>query len=134
MMFLRALIRDHRTLALLALAMALCVKLLVPSGYMIGGSSKILTVQICNDGLGLIETRQITIPLDAGSHQTEHGKTDSGCGYSTLSMASLAGADAPLLAVLLAFIIALGFLVRAPARLVRASYLRPPLRGPPAAA
>ncbi len=46
-------------------------------------------------------------------------------------MASLAGADALLLAAALAFILALGFAPATAPRPRRAVWLRPPLRGPP---
>ena len=132
---IRALIRNYRNLAIVLLALALCIKALVPAGYMIGGSAKILTIEICNDGLGKRFTKQISIPIDS-SHgaQKQHGQTDGRCAYSALAMAGLAGADAPLLALALAFILALGFAAQSPAPVARASHLRPPLRGPPAAA
>jgi len=132
---LRALIHDHRRLAMLLLALALCTKALMPAGYMLGSSSKQLTVEICSDGFGGHVTKQIAIPMDGKSQPDQkHGKTDSACAFSSLSMASLAGADAPLLALALTFILALGFAAQTPAPLGRISHLRPPLRGPPAVA
>ncbi len=132
---LRALIHDHRKLAMLLLALALCTKALMPAGYMLGSSSRQLTVEICSDGLGSHITKQIAIPMDGKSQPGQkQSKTDSVCPYSSLSMASLAGADAPLLALALAFILALGFAAQAPAPRGRISHLRPPLRGPPAVA
>ncbi|MBB5985760.1 DUF2946 family protein [Sphingobium lignivorans] len=132
MLPLRALFLRHRAIALLLVLAALCMKALVPGGYMIGQSSKVLTVQICHDGLGEPITRQIVIPMNGepGDHGSKQGKSD--CAFSSLSMASLAGAGPALLAIALAFIIALGF---APVRLPhpqRIFHLRPPLRGPPA--
>jgi hypothetical protein len=136
MLHLRALIRHHRHLAMLAVALALCVKALVPTGYMIGSSgTKFLTVQICGDGISH-ETIQLAIPMNGKSHDDDRGhsgKADSPCAYSVLSMASLGGADAPLLAIALAFILALGFAAIVPAPQRQISHLRPPLRGPPAA-
>lgn len=38
----RALIRDHRALAMLLLVCALCVKALIPQGYLAGGGHKLL--------------------------------------------------------------------------------------------
>lgn len=133
---LRALIRNHRTLAVLLLMLTLGMKALVPTGYMIGGSSKTFTVEICSEGLGDHTTRQIAIPIDGKSHsgQGEHGKMDNPCAYSALSMAALSGADAALLALAFLFILALGLTPTILAPRERISHLRPPLRGPPAAA
>jgi hypothetical protein len=133
---LHALIRDHRTLAIFLVALALFVKVLVPQGFMLGGSQKLLAVQLCLDGISH-QTVQIAIPTDGksqGDGSGHHGKADSPCAFTSLSMASTTGVDAPLLAKALAFILALGF---SPVHLVlrgQISRLRPPLRGPPAAA
>jgi hypothetical protein len=133
----RALIRQHRHIAMMIVALALCMKALVPTGYMLGSSgARFLTVQICSDGLQLHKVTQIAIPIQGNSQDGhgEHGKADSPCAYSALSMASLGGADAPLLAIALAFILVLGFVAIAPTPLEQISHLRPPLRGPPAVA
>jgi hypothetical protein len=130
----RAFLHDHRQLAALLLAATLCLKALVPGGYMVGQQANLLTITICADAPGGHADRAIAIPLTAkqpGSAE-EHGKTDQTCPYSALGMASLAGADAVLLAATLAFAMALGFLPVVPARLAHASRLRPPPRGPPA--
>jgi hypothetical protein len=126
--------RDHRNLAALLVALALCLKMLVPAGYMIGGPSQTLTISICADAQGEHLTRQIAIPTKGeDGKRSAHGKA-APCPYAALGMASLPGADTVLLALALAFIFALGF---APAPSVpprRTEFLRPPLRGPPARA
>jgi hypothetical protein len=99
---------------------------------MIGQNSKVLTVQICAEITGNHAVKQLVIPMkdDGSGSGQKQGKGE--CPFASLSMASLAGADHALLALALAFILALGF---APARSPlpkRVSYLRPPLRGPPA--
>lgn len=131
---LRSFIARHRALAILVVAAALCMKLLVPSGFMIGQDSKVFTIQLCHDGLGNVITKQIVVPMK-GEPADSHSKQGKGdCPFTSLSMASLTGADTGLLALALAFILALGF---APVRTHSAkpvSHLRPPLRGPPAAA
>lgn len=131
---LRNFLREHRQFALLLVALALAMKALVPTGYMIGTDSKVLTIQICADGSGQHFTKQIVIPMTGKplDERGEQGKAGSTCPYSVLSMASLGGADLALLAIALAFIMILGF---APVRrpwLQGIFYLRPPLRGPPA--
>lgn len=134
MKHLRAFFSDHRRFAALLIALALCMKLLVPTGYMIGKQARVLTVEICADASGDHSFRQIVIPQHdtPGESHGEHGEANSACPYMALSMASLAEVDAPLLALALAFIIALGFVSAPPAHQRRLLYLHPPLRGPPA--
>lgn len=129
---LRTFFLRHRLLALMVVLAALCMKAFIPTGYMIGQKSKVLTVQICHDGIGETITKQIVIPMN-GEHGNSGGKQAKGdCAFSSLSMASMAGASPALLAVALAFIIAIGFApMRFPAS-KRIFHLRPPLRGPPA--
>lgn len=132
MLTMRTFLMGHRCLAILVVMAALCMKIVVPAGFMIGPNSKVLTVQLCTDGLGHAVTAKIAIPMkgDPSDSTGKQGKGD--CPFSSLSMASMTGADPALLALALAFILALGF---APARTShpkRVSYLRPPLRGPPA--
>lgn len=136
--FIRTLIRDHRALAMLVLALALCVKLVLPQGYMLGETAgvKTLTVQLCFDG-SQHKTIEIAIPTtsDRGGGKASHdSKPDEHCPFTSLAMATDSGADAPLLAIALAFILALGFAPVTPVLRQRAFHLRPPLRGPPALA
>ncbi len=134
MQSLRTFLRRHRALSLLVVMAALCMKIVVPTGFMIGQNAKVLTVQICDDAFGNHSVKQLVIPMkDGGSESgSKQGKGD--CPFASLSMASITGADPSLLALALAFILALGF---APARIPLpelTSHLRPPLRGPPALA
>jgi hypothetical protein len=127
---IRRLCRDHRNLAALLVALALCMKVLVPAGYMIGGQSKTLTISICADAQGTHLTKQIAIPLNGQNDRGEHGKP-APCPYAALGMASLPGADAALLGLALAFILSLGFVAVRAVPPSRAAFLRPPLRAPP---
>lgn len=128
---LRAFFQRHRAMAFMLVLAALCMKALVPSGYMIGQNSMILTVQICHDGLGDTISKKIVIPMN-GEPSDSTGKQAKGdCAFSSLSMASMAGANPALLAIALAFIIALGFVPTRLPRPRRILHLRPPLRGPP---
>ena len=124
----------HRALAILLVMATLCMKVFVPAGFMIGQDSKVLTVQLCNDGLGHSLTKQIAIPMNGEPSDSsgKHGKADGACPFSALSMASLSGADSALLAIALAFILALAFAPTQVAVPKRVFHLRPPLRGPPA--
>jgi len=126
----RTIILRHRILAVLVIMVALCMKMVVPTGFMIGQDSKVLTVQICDEAIAGHAINQLFIPMkDGGGESSKHGKGE--CPFTSLSMASLTGADNALLA--LEFILALGFApVRTPVTKT-VFHLRPPLRGPPAA-
>ena len=129
MNLLRAFLLQHRTLAIALVMVTLCMKVLVPTGFMISQDSKVLTIEICADALGDHAAKQIAIPMKGGAAKGEKSKGE--CPFASLSTAPLGGAHPALLALALAFIMALGF---APAVLPvpkRVSHLRPPLRGPP---
>lgn len=129
---LRTMIGNRRQLALLLVVLALCMKALLPAGYMVSGSAKTFTVTICTDATGGMKTTEITVPAKDPMHG--EGKGDAHCPYSSLSMAAAGGADAPLIALAIAFILALGFLPAPRLPFRRTYYLLPPLRGPPATA
>ena len=134
---LRALIRGHRHLALLLLALALCLKAAIPAGTMLEQSgTRSLSIAICADGSGIGKAVQIALPAKPalpGSPRSDHGlASTSACGFAGLGLAALPLADPPLLALALVAI-ALPGLVSAAARTnPPAPFLRPPLRGPPA--
>ena len=131
---LRALLKRNRALALLVVLAALCMKIVLPTGFMIVQNSKVLTVQLCTDGLGQAVATNLAIPVK-GEPGDPSGKQSQGeCPFASLSMASMAGADPARLALAIAFILALGFAPTCPFHPKRISYLRPPLRGPPALA
>ncbi len=128
---LRLFLRDRRRFAVLLLACALVMKALMPAGYMIAGDgAKVLTITICADSQGGSYTKQIVVP-HSGKQAAPADQAKDSCPYSALSMATLGGADPLLLALVLAFILALGFATAPPLRLGQALRLRPPLRGPP---
>ena len=135
MSVIRAFLLHNRVLALVVVMAALCMKIVVPAGYMPAVGSKILTVQICADALGAHATKQIVVAMKAGTGESSGGegaKAAKGeCPFASLSLFSLAGADIALLALALVFIMALGFAPVRPSRPGRSRYLRPPLRGPP---
>ena len=135
MQALRALTHRHRLLALLIVVLALAVKAAVPAGYMPALHGTVLTVEICADASGGTVTKQIVIPQSGApaDGKSAHEKAPV-CPYAALGFSSLMGADVALLALALAFIIALGFATAPPVPLQRTEFLRPPLRGPPALA
>lgn len=133
MQSLRAFIRDHRRLAMAVFALALCMKMMVPAGFMIGAGAKSFSITIC-DGRGPALTKQLSLPQTGQSHDNsgEHGKASDTCPYAALTMVALSGAQAALLVVALAFIVARGIWPTAVPQPAPVAFLRPPLRGPPA--
>ena len=134
---IRAFCLANRRLAAFALALALCMKVLLPAGFMLsssfdGSSDKVLTLTVCHSGSEAPAVANVTVPLEGKAQGKDlQGKADGHCPYSSLSMTALGGASAPLLAIALAVILALGL---SPARHLpfgQIAHLRPPLRGPP---
>jgi hypothetical protein len=98
-----------------------------------------LAISICADGSGsAAQGRHMLIPVSGKSDPSQSGSDSHDgkgqCAFSPLSFAAMGGADAPLLAIALAFILAIGFAATPPLRLAPIAGLRPPLRGPPARA
>ena len=130
------LLREHRHLAAILVGLALCMKALVPAGFMVGSTAKLITIEICADASGGTLTRQMAIPLEdgAGGEQSDHGKSDATCAWTALAKAAHSGADAQLLVQALVFILALGFLRHAAEPVRLSCHIRPPSRGPPLSA
>jgi len=132
---LRAILRDHARLMLVLLALALAVKAVMPTGYMLSASGeRFLTVTICADASDTPRQMQIALPdkLDSGDEHSQAAGKATQCAFSSLGHSALGGVDPILLAAALAFILLIGFapLHTPPARGI--AFLRPPLRGPPA--
>jgi hypothetical protein len=130
---IRSFFLRYRALAFALIAFALALKAIVPAGYMVGSESKVLTIRICEDAKLSVQSqkRDIAIPMEQ-SPLAKHGKSDSTCSFTSLSLDSLGGADPVLLVLALLFIVAAGFAALALPATRRADHLRPPLRGPPA--
>lgn len=134
---LRALIREHRRWAIALLVLALCFKAAIPAGMMVSsGADRTLMVTICAETTGGMGQMAITVPAKPGGGASHQGQVDKGnhCAFTGLAKAALGGVDAVLLASAFAFILVLGMQPVRIARIARTPYLRPPLRGPPAAA
>ena len=136
MSLFRCFLRDHRGLAALLLAAALCMKALVPAGFMVEARASVLHLTLCGDGAeahaGEAAAKAVRDKLPVAHGWADHGQAGQSCPYAVLGMASLGGVDAPLLAMTLAFVLALAFLPVAGVIAGRDGWLRPPLRGPPA--
>lgn len=130
---LRALIRNHRHLALLVLALAFLVRAALPAGYMVArDASSVITIAVCSDVSGEHKTTQLVIPAKPGA--PAKAAKDGSCAFSAMAKGALGGIDPILLALAFAFILVLGL---APARVLPARpvpHTLPPLRGPPALA
>ena len=132
----RTYLRANLWLAAAVVCLALCVKAIVPTGYMAGGQGGALGIQICggqSGGAALIaalEQRGINIPGKA-SDQTSHERASNVCPFGALSMAADVTVPPVLLAAAIVFILAMGF-APAPQLSIR-QWPRPwpPLRGPP---
>lgn len=127
---LRALLARHRRLAIVLAALALCLKALVPTGYMPTGGVTLLSVSICAESSGDTKLRTIAIPAKQEG-APGHDKAEKPCAFSALAAPMLAGAPPALLAIALAFVLALAFRPTPAPRLSRPAGLHPPLRGPP---
>ncbi len=125
---LRAFLLHNRHLAVLLVALALAMKALVPAGYMVGGSSRALTILVCADSTGARSAVQVTVPQ--GAKETA-AKDHKSCTFAGHGAALLGGADPVQLALALAFVLALGFLAIAMPRLAPSRRVLPPPCGPP---
>ncbi|WP_294288240.1 DUF2946 family protein [uncultured Sphingomonas sp.] len=123
----------QRQLAVLICAAALMLKLLVPTGYMIDDSHGRIVVTICSG------TGPATITMDMPGMdpsmpdhgEKDHGKAEMPCAFSGLAAAALGAIDPVQLAALIAFVMAVGLIGIALPMRSSATWLRPPLRGPP---
>ncbi|MCB2051926.1 MAG: hypothetical protein KDE63_10905 [Novosphingobium sp.] len=134
MQTLRALIREHRHVAMALLVLAFCIKAVLPAGFMVSASSDtVLTVSICSDATNGLKQMQLVIPnKESGKEHSDGAKKDGHCAFSGLTLAAVGGADASLLALAFAFILVLGLAPTQRLPFRRLAHLRPPLRGPPA--
>lgn len=125
----------QRHFAVLLCAATLLLKLLVPTGYMIGSEHGRMTIELCS-GLAP-QPMAVDMPGmhgDMPDHgkSKDHGKAEMPCAFSALSAASLAAVDTIQLAALIAFVMSVGLAGLALPLPSRRAHLRPPLRGPPA--
>ena len=130
---LRSFLARHRWLAVWLAGAALMMKVLVPAGFMPTVSSGAILVQLCS-GQGL-QTAMLEIPGQSGDHDpADHTQAEMPCAFSGLSSPALAAADPVLLALAIAFILAMGFLDVSFVLPAASPFLRPPPIGPPTAA
>jgi hypothetical protein len=126
---LRAFVKRHYWLLLLAVLTALALRILVPSGYMIQTAPTRVAVSICTAH----GTEMVYLDRGKGIDDQERKDRDAAnrCAFADLAVPGLPGVPPLELALALAFILALWLAVADPLRLAQSTRLRPPLRGPP---
>ncbi len=137
----------QRHLAVLICAAALLLKLLIPAGYMIGQVDGRTAIILCPGSAPVAGmapmAHDAAMAMDHGhmvhdrsGHGSGHSDKDHGrdmpCAFAGLTAPGLAATDPIQLALLIAFVMAVGLTMPVLLRPVAAPYLRPPLRGPPA--
>lgn len=122
---------NNRVFAGTLIALAMMMKLLIPSGFMPAFDHGRVIISICT-GTGPMKM-VMTIP--GAKHdvpdQDDHHKSEHPCPFSSLAAHSLAATDPVLLALAILFAMALMMFPMAPPLLRGSAHLRPPLRGPP---
>lgn len=94
---LRLLTARYRGAAIWFMVFALCLKFVVPQGYMLSADGPLtLKVELCNEGLSQ-QSVTLVIPRDKAPQDQQHGdgqqKMDNVCAFSALAMPSLGGVD-----------------------------------------
>lgn len=126
----RHLQQRHRVLAVWLLLLTLFMKVVVPSGYMIGTAGGAISIELC---LGDEPKKPMAMP-DGEHHpdKLDHGKAEMPCAFAGLTAPSIAGAGPLLLAAAIIFIVRTGFRTLVETEPGRPRlHLRPLLRGPP---
>jgi hypothetical protein len=112
------------------LAAALCLKVLLPAGYMPAPAASEHIAALCSSGTSGTETVTVRIPYKSG--QDGSGSAENTCAFAPLAAVAL---DPELPAVVLAAIlfVFIAAILRQPLALPATSAgVRPPGRGPPA--
>jgi hypothetical protein len=126
---LRHYLRGHRHIALAIIALALLMRMLVPVGFMPQVSAGTMTIALCT-GHGPA-TVEMAVAGSGHHDQGKNAKPDMPCPFGSTSSVGLTGADPILLAIAIAFVMALSLRPVSAVRIADAPRLRPPLRGPP---
>ncbi len=147
MLRLRRLALTHNALAALVICVALLMKALVPTGFMPAMVDGRFVIAVCS-GTGPVTAPPHMAAMPGMAHGPamtghhggrdrpgeQHDNKPQPCAFAGLQSPSLAAADPVVLAIAVAFVLALGLRVVAALPLVLPARLRPPLRGPPATA
>lgn len=132
---LRTLLWRNPRLTAGVLALVLCLRALIPAGYMITPPERgelVLKVMVCAAMPGMVTT--ISMPLEkgkAGNGDAPGGTAKGDCVFAHLLQPALGGAPAVQLIAALAVIMLLGLVPQGLLSPRRIPFLRPHLRGPP---
>lgn len=123
-------LRSHPGLVALVFAAALALRVLVPAGFMPTVADGRVTLMLCS---GVQPAQPMAAMPGMAHHNSDHGggMVGSPCAYADLAVPALGAADPVLLAVALAFVMALAIRRAIPLAPREFARLRPPLRGPP---
>ena len=127
----RHLLLRHRMLAAWLIAIALLMKLLVPEGFMPMVSGGTITMELCSGYQPQKMAMAMPGMADHAGKKGQSGKAEMPCAFSGLSAPSLTTADPILIAIMIAFVLALGVFVAPLPPIADPLRLRPPLRAPP---
>lgn len=129
---LRLFARNRPAIAALLLAAALCLKVLVPMGYMPQSTGNGIVVTLCSGA-----TTTIAIPgKDGEGQQRDHGATtaDHPCAFAPLGAHMIAADVLPLVLAALLFVFVAAILGRPQTLRAAPARIRPPSHAPPALA
>ena len=127
---LRHFLLRHRHFAALLLVLALCLKAVVPAGYMVDATETgEVTLSICGGQAN--EMVKLAMPGKQTDTHDDRAQQADNCPYTALSFAAIGGAVPWLLEEQILFLLVLGFAPLVPLALRSLPYQRPPLRGPP---
>ncbi len=121
-----------RSLFAALFALALAIRICVPAGFMPTQTAHGVVVSIC-DGMGSAKTMVVDFQRpDVSGRPSDTQKQPESCAFAALSAPALGG-DMPLVLAAPALLLR-EFVLPPPGRAdpVRADFLTPPLRGPPA--
>jgi hypothetical protein len=128
----------QRQVVLWLCAVTLILRLLVPTGYMIGSDHGHVAIIACPGVTAPVQAAAMPMVHHAAESRpsdhrpSDHGPSDGPCASAGLSAAMLGAVDPVLLAGLVAFILRLGFVATRVTLPAAFRHARPPLRGPPA--
>lgn len=125
----RTYLQRHAGLVALLLALTLALRALIPAGYMASASSNGVTIELCSGVAGKSVT--IALPGTSKHQQDSRSQAEQPCSFSGAGFDSAATIDPLILAIAIAFVIALGVRSTPFSYRETPAYLRPPLRGPP---
>ncbi|WP_188768770.1 hypothetical protein [Novosphingobium endophyticum] len=128
---LRQFFRDRPALAALLLAAALCLKIVLPAGYMPSAAGSDMVVALCSSMAPEGQTVTIRIPGKAGQDDMS-GSAKQSCAFAPLAAAVLGSVPPAIVLAALLFVFVAAILGQPLALRPVTARIRPPSQGPPA--